>query len=376
MALSATSNLWRRLKSNPNPTSKRTRIARVSEARPLGSLTGVVSRETQAMLARSGALRAMQTPAGRLRPLGLICETVNICNSDCVFCPYGIQTRKFGTMDPELFTEVCRQYVAMGGGRMSLTPVVGDVLLDKELAGRIEMLRRYGHAIQPSVTTNLYALDRHSDEVISELLETMIRMNVSVYGITQEENEAIIRRKHFKKLPEQAKRLAELWERSSRRCSMWVSFRNLYEYPFETLREYVAENFGHGEWFTGGATARYFNWGGAMSGSLPGDAQFLPASENQHTCTMLPFAMQVYWDGRVSACCCCDYDAGKDLALGDVRQQTLTEIYNSEANRQLWADQESGKMQGICRNCTFHIPLTRLVEAPPIGQGWTDLAGG
>ncbi len=375
MSMNAASSLWLRLKRNSDLSSKRPTV-RVSQGRPLGSLTSVVGRETQALLSGSGALRAMQTPSGLIRPLGLICETVNICNSDCVFCPYSIQTRKFGTMDPELFAEVCRQYVAMGGGPMSLTPMVGDVLLDKELAGRIEMLRRYQHAIQPSVTTNLYALDRHSDEVISAALETFIRIHVSIYGITQEENEAIIRRKHFSKLPPQAKRLSELWEHGSRRCSMWVSFRNLYEYPSERLRGYVAETFGHGEWFQGGATARYFNWGGAMSGDLPGDAQFVPARDNQHTCTMLPFAVQVYWDGRVSACCCCDYDAGKDLALGDVRRQTLTEIYNGAANRQIWADQESGKMQGICRQCTFHIPLTRLLESPPIGQGWTDLAGG
>jgi len=375
MPISTTSSLWLGLKQNSHAHSGRSRPARLGNERPLGSLTGVVSPETQALLTNSGVLAAMRTPTGVLRPLGLICETVNICNSDCVFCPYSLQTRKFGTMDPDVFAEVCRQYVAMGGGRMSLTPMVGDVLLDKELASRIEMLRRYQHAVQPSVTTNLYALDRHSDDVVSGMLETLVRIHVSIYGITQEENEAIIRRKHFKKLPEQARRLAELWERSSRRCNIVISFRNLYEHPAERLRDYVAEHFGHGEWFTG-ATAHYCNWGGRMSGNLPGDAQFVPIQENHHTCTLLPFGMQVYWDGRVSACCCCDYDAGKDLALGDVRVETLTEIYNGTANRQIWADQEAGKMQGICRQCTFHTPLVRLLESPPIGQGWTNFAGG
>ncbi len=304
-----------------------------------------------------------------------MCETVNLCNSDCVFCPYSLQTRKFGTMEPELFCEVCRQYAAMGGGPMSLTPVVGDVLLDKELPSRLLVLRQYRHAIQPSITTNLYGLDRHSDEVVSDMLESFVRLHVSVYGLTAEENADITRRSNFNKFAVQARRLAGLWEASSRRCSIWISFRNLHKHPEGDLRAYVSEHFGHEEWFVGAET-RYANWGGRMSGTLPGDALWLPASDNRKPCMLLTTALQVYWDGRVSACSCCDYDAGKDLALGSVSEQTLTEIYNSAANRQVWADQEAGKMQNICSHCTFYVPLTRLSQQPPLGQAWFDFNGG
>ena len=372
--MNAASNLWCTLKGKSYSRRESGSRVRVSAVNPVGSLTGVVSDETQRLLTDGGALRAMQTPTRLLRPIGIICETVNICNSDCVFCPYGIQTRKFGTMEPELFTEVCRQYVAMGGGPMSLTPVVGDVLLDKELPGRLAMLRRYRHAIQPSFTTNLYALDRHSDEVVSELLDTLVRIHLSVYGMTEEENEAITRRNNFKKFAPQARRLGELWERSSQRCSIWVSFRNFHQYPEGELRQYVIDHFGH-DWFQGAAT-RYSNWGGKMDVPLPDDAHWAPAQQNHKTCMLLTTALQVYWDGRVSACSCCDYDAGKDLALGSIRERSLTEIYNSAANRQIWADHEAGNMPAICRNCTFHIPLARLVERPPVGQGWFDFNGG
>ena len=367
-------SLWHRLKSRSNPRDSRKVVPRVSPNTPMGGLTGAVSGETQKLLSGTGVLRAMQTPSGALRPLGLICETVNICNSDCIFCPYSLQTRKFGTMTPDLFQEVCRQYAAMGGGPMSLTPMVGDVLLDKELPSRLAMLRRYSHAIRPSVTTNLYALDRFSDEVISEMLETLVRIHISVYGMTQEENAEITRRNNFKKFAPSARRLGELWERGSKRCSMWASFRNLHEYSPDTLQRYVLDNFGQ-DWFKG-VTVRYSNWGGRMSGALPGDAHWAPEQENHKTCMLLTVALQVYWDGRVSTCACCDYDAGKDLAVGDVREQSLTEIYNSAANRQIWANQEAGNMQGICQHCTFHVPLSQLAERQPVGQGWFDFAGG
>lgn len=341
---------------------------------PERGLMGAINQETQKLLSTAGALRAMQVPTGELRPMGLICETINICNSDCVFCPYSLQTRKFGTMLPELFQEVCRQYAAMGGGPMSLTPVVGDVLLDKELPNRLAVLRSYYPTIQPSVTTNLYALDRFSDQVVGEMLETFVRIHVSVYGLTQEENLDITQRNNFKKFAPNARRLAEIWERGSQKCSVWVSFRNLHVYPAERLRRYVADSFGK-DWYTG-VTVQYSNWGGRMSKPLPGEAHWVPARENQKTCMLLAVDLQVYWDGRVSACACCDYDASTDLALGDIRTEGLMEIYNGIANKKIWADQQSGKMQPICRNCTFHVPLSQLADRLPVGQGWFDFNGG
>lgn len=373
--MSAVLNLWQELKAKSYPRLGHVRRVRITETNPIGNLTGVVSSESKQLLTESGVLRAMRTPGGQLRPIGIICETVNICNSDCVFCPYSLQTREFGTMAPDLFTEVCRQYVAMGGGPMSLTPVVGDVLLDKELPSRLAMLRRYSHVIRPSITTNLYALDRHQDEVVTELLDTFARVHISIYGITAEENTEITRRNNFKKFAPQARRLADLWERSSRRCNIWVSFRNLYDYAKDTLVRYVDDHFGHPEWFQS-ASNQYCNWGARMSGALPGDAYWIQAPGNQRTCMLLTTALQVYWDGRVSACSCCDYDAGKDLALTNVRENTLTEIYNGATNRQIWAAQEAGKMQAICQKCTFHVPLTQLVQHPPVGQGWFDFNGG
>lgn len=372
--MSTPGSLWRTLKIASHPASRQ-RVSRATPGKVFGALSGILTPATEQALIESGALRAMQTPSRQLRPLGIICETVNLCNSDCVFCPYSQQTRKFGTMNPELFEEVCRQYVAMGGGPMSLTPVVGDILLDKELPSRIRVLRMYRHAIQPSVTTNLYALEKHSDEVLGELLETLVRIHISVYGITSQENATITRRSNFEKFAAQARRIGDLWQRSSRRCSMWVSFRNLYDYPHDTLLRYVDANFGQPQWFQA-ATSRYFNWGGKMSGPLPGDAQWASPVENSKTCMLLTTALQVYWDGRVSACSCCDYDAGHDLALGNVREQTLTDIYNSAVNVKIWAEQESGNMQNICRHCTNYVPLTRLLERPTLGQGWFDFNGG
>jgi len=369
--------LWYKLK-----TQQRKRADRPSRSvstpalatRPFGMLENILTIETKRALLLSGAAARMRTPHAELRPLGLLCETVNICNADCIFCPYSRQTRKFGTMSSEMFETVCRQYLEMGGGPMSLTPMVGDVLLDNELPARLRTLQQHRQSISPSVTTNLYALGRHSDDVVLQMLETFRRIHVSTYGMTAEENAAITQRKHFAKYVAQGGRLGELWERSSKSCEVVVGFRNLYRRQRRTLRSFVQEVFGH-DWLAGD-TVSYCNWGGTMRGSLPGDAVWVDLRTNHAPCLLLITAMQVYWDGRVSACACCDYDAGRDLGLGTLTESTLSELYNGAVNRQIWADQERGRMQSICQNCTFHVPLRDLQPSHPLLRTWVDFVGG
>jgi hypothetical protein len=65
------------------------------------------------------------------RPLMLICETTNICNNHCIICAYDHQTRKKQRMQQDVFRRTLEQYVEIGGGPLSLTPMVGDVFLDR-----------------------------------------------------------------------------------------------------------------------------------------------------------------------------------------------------------------------------------------------------
>ena len=59
---------------------------------------------------------------GKYRPPGLLIETVNICNNDCVICPYSAQTRNRQTMPSELFRKVIDDYTRIGGGLVSFGP--------------------------------------------------------------------------------------------------------------------------------------------------------------------------------------------------------------------------------------------------------------
>jgi len=304
----------------------------------------------------------------------LICETINVCNANCVFCPYSQQTRRHGLMSLDLFRKIVAEYGGMGGGYFSLTPMVGDVLLDRDLLLRLRVLADAQSPISTSFTTNLFALDHFNDEELQALLQQLGRIDVSIYGTSREECQMLTRKDHFDKFLFNMRRLVSLWERSTQTCEIVMGFRLAFDQSQEQLQAWAEQNFGRS--FPFGSTSTYANWGNSMSGALPGKARWVESRENSTTCVLLPLALMIYWDGRVSACACCDYDASDELFLGNVANESLTEIFNGARNRRVWQDHEEEKLPGICKKCTFHIPLSTVGKDHPIVGKVTDFIGG
>lgn len=324
----------------------------------------------------SGALARMKTPDRQLlRPLMLICETINVCNARCVFCAYNIQTRARGLMEESLFAEVVRQYEAMGGGCFSLTPMVGDVLLDRKLPSRLHELARHRERMRPSFTTNLYALDRWSDDDVFLMLDTMDLIHVSCYGLDAEECTQITRRDHFATFNVQMRRLLELRDRRGSPTRLSVGFRLIHDRPPEELEEYQRRSFGRVLPVSSVFTV-YRNWGNSLAGELPGEGSYARSTDNQTPCALLAVALMIFWDGRVSACSCCDYDASDQLVLGDLGRETLLGIFNNPVNQALWRSHQMGDLPPICRNCTFHVPLADLTPEHPLLRDIQQFIGG
>lgn len=328
-------------------------------------------------LRTSGALEKMRIPGSEanVRPVLLICETVNVCNQDCVFCPYSQQTRAKGIMPMDLFERVVSQYAEMGGGILSVTPMVGDILLDRHLLSRIEILNRAKPVVTPTVTTNLVGLKRYTDEQVVSLIRTFKRIHISCYGLSPSENLAITRRDHYQKFADSAKRFMQLWESTGEsRCELKLGFRNMFEHTQESLESFSATVFGRVLPFS--AIHSYANWGNRMTGVLPGDAEWMEAKQNSTPCVLLAAAMQVYWDGRVTSCACCDYDASDELALGNLYEEDLVSLYNGERSQSLWRAHTTNMLPEICRNCTFHLPLNDLHPEHSLVANPVEFIGG
>lgn len=332
--------------------------------------------DTRQLLISSGAFDRMKiVESEQVRPLMLFCETTNVCNSSCIFCPYSIQKRPKGVMTDELFQSVIQQYNKIGGGLISLTPMVGDILLDSKLASRMDTLKEFRETITPSVTTNLFALGRWSDETVVQMLNTFKMLHVSCYGITREENIAITNKDFLPVFCEQMRRLIKLRKDSDSPCDISMGFRLLFNYSADQLLDFQVRAFGETVKITG-ASATYNNWGNSMKGMLPGQAGFAPLQYNNSSCLFLIMALMVYWDGRVSACACCDYDATDELNLGRFDGNNLIDLYNSAKNMAIWQIHQHSSLPYYCKYCTFFAPLFNLNKDHPLLNDAYKIIGG
>ncbi len=124
---------------------------------------------------------------GRIRPLYLRIETVNHCNNDCIICAYGDQTRAKKHMPRAVFEKALDDYRNMGGGYVSLTPLVGDVLMDRHIRERIDYLQTCDFVSGIGFTTNAAMAHRFSDRELATIVGPLQRLSISIYGLDEGE---------------------------------------------------------------------------------------------------------------------------------------------------------------------------------------------
>ena len=286
----------------------------------------------------------------------LFCETVNICNNDCIVCPYGRMTRKKETMSLELFKKVLNDYSAIGGGALSLTPVVGDVFLDKYLVDRIKLLKNYENINDISFTTNAIASDKLTDKELSFILTNLKRIYISIYGIDAEESLAITRKHNYSRALQNIHRIISLTANPQK---IQLGFRCIKKHDKNTIQAWINQHFGFKIAFD--HIDSYANWGGAIDvrNHLPFHGKWQPVKENLSQCLIPLIAAQIYSNGDISFCPCCDYDSVHELHLGNIKKNSFSDIYNGEKTATLW-NFEKAQIPSFCKFCSFHISLNDL----------------
>jgi radical SAM protein with 4Fe4S-binding SPASM domain len=306
----------------------------------------------------------------KFRPIMIICETINICNSNCIICSYSKMSRKKEIMSMNTFQKVLVDYSEMGGGAFSLTPVVGDVFLDSFLPDRVKLLKKHNTIKPLSVTTNLLALEKHSIDDLKEICEVFDIIHISIYGLDAHEYLKLTKKNNYDLLVQNIKRLLQLCDDESK---VRFGFRLLKKRRSEEIERWINDCFGILIKF--GYTWEYSNWSVLDSKTtLPYDAKWLLAPENRKQCAIPLVACQIFSNGDVSFCHCSDFNIDSELLLGSVNDNSLLEIYNSEKTRNLW--QFNKNIPEFCLKCSFYKPIEYLNEHEYAFDNPTEFIGG
>ena len=292
----------------------------------------------------------------------LYIEVSNICNLRCRFCAYSKSlTNKKLIMSNEMFFSIINKAIKFGYDTFGLTPIVGEVFVDKNFIDKLKFLENHPNVRNYSFFTNFTLAN---EQIIDELIKTkkIKELFISLYGhdldsflnVTKSNKKTYI--ELIKNLNYLQKRSVNIKFKLSFGLRTIRSFKSLETCESDlckVLREIIKITKSHIQ------ILKSFNtWGGLISNDdVEGIDMFIndPSKFYKNgACSLIFYKNQVMVDGIVNACACRDINA--TLKIGDLNIQTFDEIYSIKNKDyvNLIKTQQRGKFNSICTYCDFY----------------------
>ena len=321
------------------------------------------------VLAKAGRVlrRKAESLAGRLLPLGetldamalrpyeLHLELTNLCNANCVFCPYQFQEREATFMPDEIFRKAVDDFVACGGGSVGLTPIVGDALIHPDFVARVRYLRSLPAIDRIWVTTNAILLDKHG---IAEILGSgLTSITISTSGFDEPSYRRIYRSSAYERFRRNVLALVEANRSLAEPLTITIGLRTdrpldevMRDPDFQPILAFKPEiDFTWSFTSAGGRITRE---------ALPAGMALRVVSSRKETCVQLYNGPIVLPDGTVMACSCvAAMDAVADLGVGNVLEASLADLWRGERTAKLRASFGSGGLNKTCAGCDMYRGL-------------------
>ncbi|MBI3667701.1 MAG: radical SAM protein [Acidobacteria bacterium] len=282
-------------------------------------------------------------------------ETTNICNADCVFCAYQYMERPKIIMDFDLYRKIVDDYAECGGRNVGLAVTVGDPLLDPRLLDRIAYGRSRG--MQGfGFFTNGILLHKFAQKAL--LTSGLAALHISLAGFDRETYKKIYRVDIYHRVIDNTVKLAEVNNLLGRPVKITVSVRSslpirqlIKTEDYRRLRSLgVPVEF----------AIRYDSWSGKIRPEdLQGVMRMRPLPQKKQPCGALWFGATVHADGAFTVCGCRDLDGTSELTLGNLKEQSLHDLWTSEKLQHI-KRHFTTVLPDICVDCTQYSPVSIL----------------
>jgi|TARA_Y100000310_G_C20703453_1_gene832257 MoaA/NifB/PqqE/SkfB family radical SAM enzyme len=267
----------------------------------------------------------------RIRSGKITIENTNICTANCVICPRSKYNQPLGVMGFSLFAKIINQCsqqtnidtIDIGG--------FGEPFADKLLFDRCELIRKRLPKARIFTSSNCFLM---TPDKYGEVCKYIDSLKISVYGVTKETYEKC----HRGNVTQERTyaNILGLLERKDRPYTIglltlsdnhhemddWVKF---WQPKLDEVYVWKPHNFG-----------------GLMN--------FRKLSRERISCGRPSNGpLYIHIDGTVSMCC---LDINKNLVIGDINKQTITEIFQSKEYRELRRAHLRQNFKGLlCESC-------------------------
>lgn len=305
---------------------------------------------------RSAARVSLRDAVPLRAPFTLFVEPTNICNFKCVYCPESFsdfeeKSGGLSRMDIASFERLADQVVAMGGVKTLNFYMMGEPFVNKATPEFVRVAKERRIADRVIVTSNGSLL---TPDVSRRVLEAGLDyLRISIYGGASEP----FARKTQSRIPlervrQNVARFRQMRDEAGARTFLYVkmidsgdpSENQSFKDMFAPLADEVM-------------LEPAMNWNDPDEGNLAQmDRESLLKSDyfaaKKNVCPFPFYTLVVHADLRVGVCC---VDWAKETAVGDLKTQTLAEIWRGQALRDFQTAHLDGRRNELsaCESCTF-----------------------
>ena len=272
-------------------------------------------------------------------------EVTNACGMNCIMCPRQYMKRPIGYMDVKLFEKIAKQLKE--NSRLALHHF-GDPLLHPKIGEIIKICRKYG--IKSSFSTNPTSLTKKNiDAILDSQLDIL---HISLDGATKETYEKIRRgRANYDKAIECIEKfLKEKIKRKSEKPYTKIAIIRMKETEKE-IGDFK-KRWENVKGIDEVQIKEFITWDGTMEEitKLAQEESHKVKRKEYYPCFWPWAKLTVLWDGGVVACC---FDSDAKCVLGDLKKQTLKEIWNSKKMQEFRKQHIENKFPKghLCKNC-------------------------
>jgi len=269
-------------------------------------------------------------------PLNVIIEPTNHCNMMCQMCLRNVMTRPKGFMDWDTYQKIIDECAANNTYSLSLY-MLGDPLMHSRIRDMVNYAKRMGIPYVDISSNGLIDMTCLLGTALDELI-------ISLDGIDNDSYNAN-RQGDYQKIENNIINLMEMKARGN------------YEYPLvrlqiidmESTRPYL-EQFVD-KWMDKVDVIYIKKLEGMVQGlgdKLVSNEELAAINLGRQPCKQLFFTHSINWNGDHAFCC---HDPHSQTILGNVREMTIKEAWDSKLKASEVERQKNGSYTGICEKC-------------------------
>ena len=289
-------------------------------------------------------------------------ENTSKCNLKCKFCGYpkrDLDNHPLVDMDIEKFKNYVDQSIDMGFKNIGLTPVTGDIFMDKKIYEKFNYLE--DKKINFQFFTNFVLTTKKGLEQLFNY-NYLREIHISIYGHDEASFIKFTKSNSvsYFKLIENLKNLEFLLSTKKRNFFLGLGHRTSKDFLLTKdnselsliLKKIIQVHKINYQY-----EFAFNNWGGLIKDS---DIENLNIQFNKKpvkkigACSLIFSKNIIGANGNLNACAC--RDANFTLSIGNLNKDKLEDILSKKNDKymQLIKDQENGNFPDVCKTCDFY----------------------